>query len=314
MNRIIETNASELLGSVYARARTTASQTQPPVEVSMKTESGCMVGELFDVDPIEKDGGISLKIIDPSSIEAQIETLRTNASPSLKRVLTAFKGKLVEAKIKAKDSHVEKIAKPERLIISGSTSSTSPILGRPLSNYGINELVTAKNHMVDFLLDQTSSTRIAYDGEQGDEFITNFSVLGGHISVTTRSVFKIVDGKITHRYRHTINVASNNHHTHVINVFLILRNCFKNQNSVSVIRHNKTLNGALRHFEKFALLAIDAIEEELVTRTNQLSSAGLTLIITREPVDYTPTEDVDALEVAQAFEGIAEPIVETNNV
>jgi hypothetical protein len=310
MNRIIETNASELLDNIVEQARITASQTTPVAKVSMSMASGCMIGELLDIDPIESNGGIVLNVADSATVEAQVEALRADATPVLKRVITKFKTSLNEAKVRAQADHIDVIASANRRLISGGNNL--PILGRPLSSYNLDYLVEAHGFMVNFLLNQTTTVRIAYGHDEGDEFMTTFDALNDRITVSTKSRYKIVDGQITHRYRHNIQVSNSN--TNWVYIVGQLRNHFKNQDSVSVARHNKTLNGAIRHFEKFALLVIDAIETELVARTNDLAAVGLHLTLTREAVDYTPTEEVTSTEVAQAFEAVAEPVLETTNV
>lgn len=310
MNKITSTNANELLDEIRRRSSEIAATTTPVVNVRTSNATGCMIGELLDIDPIQegRSSSVSLRIIDVPSVEAQLKALRNEASPAVKRVITAFKRCLNVAKASAKAEHLALIGENSTNIIVGTRAATGR-LGRRLCVFDLHDLVCVHNYMTDFLLNQSSETRIAYGQSEGDEFYTTFPALPDTVSVSTKSMYKIVDGQITHRHRHVIQIA-NGGGVGVFSVLPLLRSHLRNLDSTNVTRHNKTLNGATRHFEKFALKVIDEIDNEIVARTNDLASMNLHLVVNREDIDYTLPTPPTPSEVAQAFE----PIEETINV
>ena len=284
MNRITSTNTAYLTARIMEQAATIAAQTKPVSRVRISSGTGITVAEALDLDSTTAGNDALVKVADADAVRARLVELRRDASTSLKRMLTKFATALNEAETEAQRTHVAEVARESRRVAEGG-GEYDP--SRPLRTYRISTLVDAHTAMVNWLVSQEVSQRIPYDQSEGEEFITSFNGISESITVTTTPRVRWDDtaDQPTIRYRHTLNATSGWDYADVIRT---IKNFLGNREGVLVKRYNKiSLTGAAKHFEKFCVAAIAAIEEELDARMADLAAMGLTLVITTEAVDYT---------------------------
>jgi hypothetical protein len=290
MNRIVSTNENEVLTQIMEQASVIAAELRPITYLNISASTGTTIAELLDLEaqPTMNNRQVVIKVTDPSDLLARLRSLRSESQAPVKRMITSFTSSLNEAVTSAQRNHVASVANETRVLVSGSGNIVSN--DRPLSGHSISSLTDTHNILTNFLLNQDASVRINYGRSEDDEFVTTFVGLPNSVSVTTKSRFKAFDdGLVSHRYRHEISTA--NTAEMGAGVLSHIRNNLRNTDSVMVKRHNKTLNGAVKHMVKFVLRAIEMIEAELEARTADLAEKGLTLEIAYEPIAYEIPDD-----------------------